>query len=308
MSKSLDEYFICEIEKIGKQRFGLYRCGNCGESFKSNMRTLRNPYCDTCRKKFPNLTMTKVKLAGRLNSHCRANCKKRGHEYPFWHNSKSLLLWLESNDNFEELYKSWVDSGYEKDLTPSIDRLDNSKTYTEDNIELVTWSENNNRGREYQRNTSKHGAVSVYYKTGEYIDTFPTIKTAERALEVNNLHKTLSGERNHANGIIAVKEELELNVFDRVRRWGRTRGIVPNGNPLSQISKLSEEFAELMSAYSGNNIDEIENAIGDMVVVLTLLADILDFKLEDIANECQEEIGFRTGYLREDGVFVKDES
>ena len=61
-----------------------------------------------------------------------------------------------------------------------------------------------------------------------------------------------------------------------------------------------------MSAYSGNNIDEIENAIGDMVVVLTLLSDILDFKLEDIVNECQEEIGFRKGYLREDGVFIKE--
>lgn len=46
---------------------------------------------------------------------------------------------------YKQLYEAWVKSDYCLRLTPTIDRLDNEKGYTLDNIEIVTHSENTKR-------------------------------------------------------------------------------------------------------------------------------------------------------------------
>lgn len=57
-----------------------------------------------------------------------------------------LLDWVKSNPNFNELFNKWALAGYTKDEKPSIDRLDDYKPYTLDNIQLMTWRENNTKG------------------------------------------------------------------------------------------------------------------------------------------------------------------
>jgi len=66
--------------------------------------------------------------------------KKRGHgAVPY---SKSELKeWLYRN-GFKELFDEWVSSGFDKDLKPSVDRLDDLKGYSFSNIRLVTWKKN----------------------------------------------------------------------------------------------------------------------------------------------------------------------
>lgn len=56
---------------------------------------------------------------------------------------EELNKWLYKND-FKKLYDRWVESGYDKNLKPSIDRLEDFKPYTFDNIKLGTWQENKN--------------------------------------------------------------------------------------------------------------------------------------------------------------------
>lgn len=54
--------------------------------------------------------------------------------------------WAEQNPEFLSLYKAWVDSGYDRKMAPSVDRVDPRKGYTVDNMEWVTHSENSRRG------------------------------------------------------------------------------------------------------------------------------------------------------------------
>jgi hypothetical protein len=51
-----------------------------------------------------------------------------------------------NSDTFKNLYNEYEESGFDRKLAPSIDRLDSSKGYSFDNIEWVTHSENSRRG------------------------------------------------------------------------------------------------------------------------------------------------------------------
>ena len=55
------------------------------------------------------------------------------------------MKWAESDPEFIRLFKEWEESGYEYKLTPSIDRIDNSRGYDLDNIQFLTLSENSKK-------------------------------------------------------------------------------------------------------------------------------------------------------------------
>ena len=52
-----------------------------------------------------------------------------------------LSAWLYDN-GFSAAFEAWVASGHKKDLKPSVDRLNDMKGYSFDNIRLVTWLDN----------------------------------------------------------------------------------------------------------------------------------------------------------------------
>ena len=54
--------------------------------------------------------------------------------------------WAFNNETFNYLFKEWTDNGYNRKLTPSVDRIDSSKGYFLENMEWVTHSENSRRG------------------------------------------------------------------------------------------------------------------------------------------------------------------
>lgn len=65
---------------------------------------------------------------------------------------KSLLpksefyAWALANHEFHRLYREWVESGYERVLAPSVDRVDPKLGYEIGNMQWVTHSENSRRG------------------------------------------------------------------------------------------------------------------------------------------------------------------
>ena len=64
----------------------------------------------------------------------------------------------------------------------------------------------------------------------------------------------------------------EANIYDKIRAWAKDKGIYDKGNSHTQYVKLMEEAGELAAALLSNNKLEIVDAIGDMTVVLTNLA------------------------------------
>jgi hypothetical protein len=56
--------------------------------------------------------------------------------------------WFLNNDTFKSLFAEYKAQGYPRKLAPSVDRIDSSRGYELDNMEVVTMSENSRRGTE----------------------------------------------------------------------------------------------------------------------------------------------------------------
>jgi NTP pyrophosphatase (non-canonical NTP hydrolase) len=96
---------------------------------------------------------------------------------------------------------------------------------------------------------------------------------------------------------------IEMDVI----RWGEARGIIQNGNAHTQAKvKLQEELDELILAIEQKNLAEVEDAVGDCMVVLTMICAIMDIDMVKCYGNAYQEIKDRKGYLRPDGVFIKE--
>jgi len=96
-----------------------------------------------------------------------------------------------------------------------------------------------------------------------------------------------------------------FSMFDSIREWAEQRGIYDKGDPKTQLIKLYEETGELSKAILENNKEDIVDAIGDSVVVLTNLAHLVGTNIEDCIGTAYNEISNRTGKMK-NGTFVKD--
>jgi NTP pyrophosphatase (non-canonical NTP hydrolase) len=95
------------------------------------------------------------------------------------------------------------------------------------------------------------------------------------------------------------------NVYDLIRQWADERGIYRNGDAKTQFIKLQEETGELARAILKNNQEELIDAIGDAVVVLTNLAALEGLKIEDCVTSAYDVIKSRQGSMI-NGTFVKE--
>lgn len=118
------------------------------------------------------------------------------------------------------------------------------------------------------------------------------------------------GKRTPAKEYYNQAEEVNVetpNVYDLIRQWADERGIYRNGDTKTQFIKLQEETGELARAILKNNREELIDAIGDAVVVLTNLAAIEGLKLEDCVVSAYKVIENRKGEMV-NGTFVKQET
>ena len=95
------------------------------------------------------------------------------------------------------------------------------------------------------------------------------------------------------------------NEFQSIRDWAQERGIYEKGDAKTQYIKLQEEAGELAKAILKNDSVEFIDAIGDCVVVLTNLAALEGFKIEDCINSAYDVIAKRKGTMI-GGTFVKE--
>lgn len=93
--------------------------------------------------------------------------------------------------------------------------------------------------------------------------------------------------------------------FISIIEWARERNLLNAQNSDRQFIKLQEEIGELAFGLLKNNSDEIKDAIGDCVVVLTILAYVNGLTIEECINSAYDEIKNRKGKMI-NGTFVKE--
>ena len=101
-------------------------------------------------------------------------------------------------------------------------------------------------------------------------------------------------------------DALNPSHFDLIREWAKERGLYDKGDPKTQYLKLMEEAGEVGRAILKDDHPEIVDGIGDMVVVLTNLSELVDVSIEECIEQAYNEISKRKGKMI-NGTFVKND-
>jgi NTP pyrophosphatase (non-canonical NTP hydrolase) len=140
-------------------------------------------------------------------------------------------------------------------------------------------------------------------------------KAFARWFDNNNAHKTTLADlhireqhpRTGALSPTGVRQTkmVEYSAFENIRIWADERGLYDKGDPKTQALKLVEEVGETCRAILKGNHSDIEDGIGDCVVVLTNLAHLCNTDIEHCIESAYNEIKDRTGKMN-NGTFKKD--
>lgn len=114
-------------------------------------------------------------------------------------------------------------------------------------------------------------------------------------------------------GIVSVLgDKYDYYIYDNkaesttelIRRWSENINL-HTADPIKQFVKLAEEMGELAEGLAKGKEYMVTDAIGDMYVVMTILAQQLGHNIEDCIEAAYIEIKDRKGRMV-NGVFVKE--
>jgi NTP pyrophosphatase (non-canonical NTP hydrolase) len=98
----------------------------------------------------------------------------------------------------------------------------------------------------------------------------------------------------------------ELNsTKTKIEQWAIDRGL-DTVDPSKQMVKLVEEVGELAGGLARDNMDVIKDSLGDIYVVMVILALRLGIDLQEAIDSAYDVIKDRKGKLI-NGVFIKQE-
>jgi hypothetical protein len=117
------------------------------------------------------------------------NRKKFNLELPF--SKDEFIIWINDKykDILKELFDIYVESNFDKYKAPSIDRIDDYKSYTFDNMQLLSWEENDIKGNNCLKNKKSCSEVAKKYLSkgveqldlkDNVINTYCSVREAER--------------------------------------------------------------------------------------------------------------------------------
>lgn len=75
---------------------------------------------------------------------------------------KDFYEWAKANKDFQRLYRQWVATGYDRKLTPSINRIDTTKGYVPGNMEWLTHSMNSALGAKSIKRRERKTLLEVF--------------------------------------------------------------------------------------------------------------------------------------------------
>lgn len=100
------------------------------------------------------------------------------------------------------------------------------------------------------------------------------------------------------------KGEQAINVITDVIQWGRDKNL---GDAKAQLNKVIEEVGEIAHEITRNRYDsdELNDAIGDTLVTVLILADILEIDPIGALEDAYDVIKNRKGETK-NGTFVRE--
>ena len=98
-------------------------------------------------------------------------------------------------------------------------------------------------------------------------------------------------------------EELQ----EKIIGWASERGIIHYSTAQAQFLKAVSEMGELADGIVKHRPNEIEDALGDVLVCLINMSEILGIDIVDCLEIAWNEIKDRKGKMIEGGVFVKED-
>lgn len=182
------------------------KCSNCKEyfsidnfSFNKNEHDGRNSICKKCAIEYArNYRHSKIGVVTEIYSDQRKNSKRRGHPLPDY-TKNQLTEWMFSKPEFHVLYDKWAENGHKKMEKPSCDRLDDLKPYTFDNLRIITWQENFDKGHKSCElgiisSGNKHTPILQIDLNGNIIKEYISQRSAARELNCSqaNIFKALN--------------------------------------------------------------------------------------------------------------------
>ena len=96
------------------------------------------------------------------------------------------------------------------------------------------------------------------------------------------------------------------DLIKQVEQWSIDKGL-DKGNSFTQYAKSSEEMGEVAAALCRNDINELRDGIGDVIVTLVILAQQNNMTLYECLEQAYGEIKDRTGVMSKDGSFIKEQ-
>jgi NTP pyrophosphatase (non-canonical NTP hydrolase) len=92
----------------------------------------------------------------------------------------------------------------------------------------------------------------------------------------------------------------------KIIQWAEARKIIPNSTPATQLLKLMSELGELSDATIKDDLENIKDGVGDVMVCLINYCALQDINLVSCMESAYREIQDRKGTLLTNGVFVKE--
>jgi hypothetical protein len=213
-------------------------------------------YVNNLKNKILNAKIERIYLAQLTNSN------KRKHLPPKY-TKEELIEWVKKQPNFNTIFNNWINSNFSSEKSISIDRLDSTKGYSFDNIQLVTWLENRlnwkSELKRLRKNKSKHlkKHFDTYHKVfqfdlnGNYVNEYESITKASFETNLNRSNILRSISTNLLAGgyiwlddtVVNLKEAVDKKLSNILNGDKRSKAIYQidiNGNVIKQYHKLSD--------------------------------------------------------------------
>ena len=182
--EDLGMLFATESSKH-KRRFGLYKCGFCGNEFKANTYDINNGHIKSCgcykssklsnRSKTHGLIETRLyRIWASIKDRVLNPKNKRYSDY----GGRGITICEEWKNDFVPFYNWAMENGYEENKGLSIDRIDNDGNYEPSNCRWTTSIIQNRNKRIRKDNTSGYKGVYFSKNQGKY----------KAQIKVNKIH------------------------------------------------------------------------------------------------------------------------